>query len=184
MIKLNLIGIKRDVSHQMKKIYLLCLLLLYGFIGFFGEANALAENKNSMLLIEQAYIRATIPGTLHSSSYMEIENKGEKTVTLLSVRSEISPRIEIHQHSMVDGMMRMRKLDSIVLKSKERVKLQPSGLHLMLFDVKKPLKAQQLVELTLNFSDNVSMTMQIPVYSFIQEQAVQKTVPKMHEHHH
>lgn len=168
----------------MKKIYLFCLLLLCSFIGFFGQASPIAEKKNSMLLVEKAYIRATIPGTSISSSYMEIENRGEKAVTLLSVNSDISPRIEIHQHTMADGMMRMRKLDSIDIKSKERVKLQPSGLHLMLFDVKKPLKAQQQVELTLNFSDNVSVTMQMPVYSPIQEKTAQKTVPKTHEHHH
>lgn len=173
----------------MKQTYLFCLLLLYGFIGFSGGVNAgevsqIAEKQNSQVLIEHAYVRATIPGTIHSSAYMEIENKGDKIITLLSAHSDISPRIEIHQHSMIDGMMRMRKVDSIVIKSKERVKLQPSGLHLMLFDVNKPLKAQQLVELTLNFSDNVSATMQIPVYSPIQEQAAQKVVPKMHEHHH
>lgn len=168
----------------MKSHYLFCLLLLCNFICFFGEANPISEKKNSMFLIEKAYIRATIPGTSNSSSYMEIENKAEKTMTLLSVNSDISPRIEIHQHTMVDGMMRMRKLNSIDINPKERVKLQPSGLHLMLFDVKKPLKARQHVELTLNFSDNVSVTMQMPVYSPIQEQAVQEIVPKMHEHHH
>jgi len=168
----------------MKRIYLFCLLLLCSFIGFLGQANPIPEKKSSMLLVEKAYIRATIPGTSISSSYMEIENRGEKAITLLSVNSIISPRIEIHQHTMADGMMRMRKLDSIDIKSKERVKLQPSGLHLMLFDVKKPLKAQQQVELTLNFSDNVSVTMQMPVYSPIQEKTAQKTVPNTHEHHH
>jgi len=168
----------------MKKIYLLCLLSLLCFIGFFGKASPIPEQKNSGLLVEKAYIRATIPGTSISSAYMEIENRGEKAVTLLSVNSDISPRIEIHQHTMVDDMMRMRQLDSIDIKTKGRVKLQPSGLHLMLFDVKKPLKAHQQVELTLNFSDNMSVTMQIPVYSPVQEKAAQKAVPKIHEHHH
>ena len=168
----------------MKKIYLFCLLLLCNFICFSGEANSLQEKQSSMLLIEQAFIRATIPGTSNSSAYMEIENKGEKAITLLSASSDISPRIEIHQHTMVDGMMRMRKLNSIDINPKERVKLQPSGLHLMVFDVKTPLKSQQRVELTLNFSNNESVSIHIPVYSPIQEQAAQKSVPKMHEHHH
>lgn len=168
----------------MKNKYLFCLLLLCNFICFFGEANPISEKQNSIFLIENTYIRATIPGTSNSSIYMEIENKGEKTITLLGADSEISPRIEIHQHTMEGGMMRMRKLNSIDINAKERVKLQPSGLHLMVFDVKKPLKAQQHVELTLNFSKNESITMQIPVYSPIQEQAAQKSGRKMHEHHH
>jgi copper(I)-binding protein len=168
----------------MKNIYLFCLLLLCSFICFFGQANPVSEKQYSTLSVEQAYIRATIPGASNSSAYMVIENTGEKTITLLSASSKVSPRIEIHEHTMADGMMRMRKLNSIDIKPKERVKLQPSGLHLMVFDVKTPLKAQQQVELTLNFSNNESVSVQVPVYSPIQEQAAQKSMPKMHEHHH
>mgnify|MGYP000258704593 CR=1 FL=1 len=168
----------------MKNNYLFSLLLLCNFVCFYGIAGSVSEKKNSKILIEKSYIRATIPGTSISSSYMEIENKGEKTVSLLSASSEISPRIEIHQHTMLDGMMRMRKVDSIAIKPSERVKLQPSGLHLMLFDVKKPLKAQEHVELMLNFSNNKSISVQVPVYSPTQEKTVQKMSSKMHEHHH
>lgn len=168
----------------MKKIYLFCLLLLCNFICFAGDANSTSIKTGSMIIVEQAYIRATIPGTTISSVYMEIENKGDKSISLLSIDSEISTRIEIHQHTMVDGMMRMRRVNAVDIKAKERVKLQPFGLHLMVFDVKTPLKAQQRVELTLNFSNNESVTMQIPVYSPFQEQAAQQSMSKVHEHHH
>lgn len=173
-----------DVWRQMKNNYVFSLLLLCNFVCFFGEANQNPTQKDSTILIEQAYIRATIPGTSISSSYMVIENKGEKTVTLLGADSKISPRIEIHQHAMLDGMMRMRKLGSIEIKPKERVKLQPSGLHLMLFDVKKPLSAHKHIELILNFSNNESVAVQVPVYSPIQEKVAENASSKMHEHHH
>lgn len=137
-----------------------------------------------MIFIEHSYIRATIPGVLIASAYMEIENKGDKTVTLLGVSSKISPQIEIHQHTMVDGIMRMRQLNSIDIKSKERVKLQPSGLHLMLFEVENPLVPQQEVELTLHFSNDMSVITQVPIYSPIQEKSAQKSVTEMHKHHH
>ena len=170
----------------MKNNYLLSLLLLCvfacSFVCFYGVANSIPVHKNSTISVEQAYIRATIPGTSISSSYMVIENKGEKTVTLLGASSTVSPRIEIHQHTMLDGMMRMRKLDSIDIKPKERVKLQPSGLHLMLFDV-KPLNAQEEVELMLNFSNNESVAVQAPVYSPVQEKRAEKSSSEMHHHH-
>ncbi|MBU2924060.1 copper chaperone PCu(A)C [Colwellia sp. 4_MG-2023] len=168
----------------MKNIYLFCLLLVCGLMSFLSAANLIPEDKNSTLVVEQAYIRATIPGTSISSSYMEIENQSDSTVSLLSVSSDISPRIEIHQHIMTDGMMRMRKLDSLAIESKARVKLQPSGLHLMIFDVATPLNPKEQVELTLHFSNNVSVTMEVPVYSPVQEKAAQKTMLKMHKHHH
>ena len=97
----------------MKKLNLFFLLLICCFVSFSGKANSVSEKESSMVEVKQAYIRATIPGTSISSSYMEIENKFAKPVTLLKVTSEISPRIEIHQHTMVDGMMRMRQIDSI-----------------------------------------------------------------------
>lgn len=176
----------------MKSSHLYLLLLLFCTCSFFGIANELSyentrQEQQLLISVEGAYIRSSIPGTTISSSYMIIENKGEKTVTLLGANSKISPRIEIHQHSMSDGMMRMRQLESIDIKAKQRIILQPSGLHLMLFDVKNPLKAQQKVELTLNFSNETSVTIQVPVYSPLQEKRAQKAdahVAIQHMHHH
>ncbi|HCH69128.1 MAG TPA: copper chaperone PCu(A)C [Colwellia sp.] len=167
------------------------LLLLLCTCSFFGMANEVSTEKTglgqkSLISVEQAYIRSSIPGTTITSLYMIIENKGEKTVTLLEANSKISPRIEIHQHSMSDGMMRMRQLDSIEIKARQRIVLQPSGLHLMLFDVKKPLKAQQNVELTLSFFHNPSVTIQVPVLSPLQEKIAQEaysTAQPAHHHH-
>ena len=166
------------------------LLLLFCTCSFFGIANDFSNEKvelgqKSLISVKQAYIRSSIPGTSITSSYMIIENKGEKTVTLLGATSKISPRIEIHQHSMSDGMMRMRQLDSIDIKARQRIVLQPSGLHLMLFDVKKPLKAQQKVKLTLNFSNKQSVAIQVPVYSPLQDKRAQQadsTVQQIHHH--
>jgi len=150
-------------------------------MSFFGLTNTISENNNNSPLITQAYIRATIPGTSISSAYMEIENRSDKPVTLLRITSDILPRIEMHQHTMVNGMMRMGKLESIKIESNSRIKLQPSGLHLMILDLKTPLKPEQQVEFKLHFSDNVSVSVQVPVYSLAQEQ---KTASRMNEHHH
>ena len=168
----------------MKNNYLFYVLLLCNFVSFFGASTPLLAKESPIIVIENPYVRATIPGTSISSSYMEIENKGDKTITLLGASSSVSPRIEIHQHTMHDGMMRMRKLNSIDIKPKERVKLQPSGLHLMLFDVKTPLKAKQNIELTLHFSNEYSIATQVPVYSPTQEKTAQGKEPEMHKHHH
>ncbi|WP_114327539.1 copper chaperone PCu(A)C [Candidatus Colwellia aromaticivorans] len=176
----------------MKNNHLYLLLSLLCTCSFFGIANELSNEKiglgqKLLISVEQAYIRSSIPGTTITSSYMIIENKGEKTVTLLGANSKISSRIEIHQHSMSDGMMRMRQLDSIDIKAKQRIVLQPSGLHLMLFNVKKPLQAQQKVELTLNFSNSPPVTIQVPVYSPLQEKRAQEATANSavkHSHHH
>ena len=175
----------------MKNNYLYLLLLLCT-CSFFGMANELSDEKTTLeqkllISVEQAYIRSSIPGTTITSSYMRIENKGEKAVTLLGASSKISPRIEIHQHTMSDGMMRMRQLDSIDINARQHIVLQPSGLHLMFFDVKPPLQAQQKIELTLNFLNMAPVIIQVPVYSPLQEKRAQDAtaniaVPQPHHH--
>ena len=168
----------------MKNNYLFCLLLLSNLTSFFAEAKNISEKPHSMMLIEQAYIRAVIPGTSISSSYMEIENKSEEAITLLGATSLVSPRIEIHQHTMLDGMMRMRKVEGIVIKPKKRIKLQPSGLHLMVFDVNNTLNSQEQINITLHFSNNESVVVPVSVYSPTQERAAQEATSNMHKHHH
>jgi len=68
-------------------------------------------------------------------------------VTLLGASSKILSRIEIHQHSMPEGIMRMRQLDAIVIKAKQRIVLPSSGLHLMLFEIKAPYKYSKKLNL-------------------------------------
>jgi len=119
------------------------------------------------------FVRESIPGTTISSAYMTLKNNSEKSVTLVGASSEISARIEIHEHSMSDGMMSMRQLDSIVINSKDTVILQPSGLHLMIFDIKAPLKHGDLITLTLHFLSHPDVEVQLPVQSI-----------KRKQHHH
>ncbi|MCW8832393.1 MAG: copper chaperone PCu(A)C [Colwellia sp.] len=167
----------------MKNHHLFLLLLLCSQISF----TCFAQAQQGEITVEQAYLRASIPGSNVSSAYMIIANNSEKAVTLLGATSSISPRVEIHQHTMVGGLMRMRKTDAIIIKANERVILQPSGLHLMLFDVKKPLQSQHKVELTLRFSDKKSVSLQVPVYSPKQEKLAQEAngqLSTMQHHHH
>lgn len=170
----------------MKGSHLFLLFLLFSVISFNNFAQAKQPLTPAKISVEKAYARATIPGTSISSAYMIIVNNTGKTVTLLGASSKISPRIEIHAHSMENGMMRMRKLDSIIIRANERIILQPSGLHLMLFDVKKPLQSQQDVNLTLHFSAIEPVSLQLPVYNPQQEKAAQNNdaQPSMMQHHH
>ena len=59
-------------------------------------------------------------------------------------------RVEMHSMTMDGGVMRMRALPKIDLPAGQTVKLAPGGLHLMLIDVKQPLKAGDKVPLVLS----------------------------------
>ncbi len=139
---------------------------------------ARAEQAVSRISVDDGYIRATIPGTTVSSAYMTITNNAEKPAILVGASSDVSERIEIHQHVMAQGMMKMRKQDSLTIPENSAVTLQPAGYHLMIFDVKQPLKADEKIFITLHFSDEKDVSVSLPVRSIVDEK------PKSAHHHH
>jgi len=123
-------------------------------------------HATSLINAEDGYIKASIPGSDITAAYMTLNNTGDKAITLQKITSTISDRIEIHEHSMADGMMRMREVAEVVVEAKAQVVLQPSGLHLMIFDLKKQLVEQDLIPLTLTFSNGSKLNIQLPVYRY------------------
>ncbi|TLU64344.1 copper chaperone PCu(A)C [Thalassotalea litorea] len=113
--------------------------------------------------VTDPYMRELIPGTQVTSAYMTIKNSGAKDITFTSVTSVVSEKIEIHEHTMKDGMMQMGKLDSIIIKAGEEVTLQPHGLHLMVFNPTMPVKAGQQVDVVLHFDNEQQTTVTMPV---------------------
>jgi len=132
------------------------------------------------LAIEHGYIRATIPGTNVSSAYMEIKNLSDNNKVLIGASSKVSDRIEIHEHILSEEMMRMRQRESLIVPANDQVTLQPSGYHLMIFNLIQPLKVDDKVELTLHFSKHSDVIVTLPVQSIKRK----KTKDTAHSHHH
>ncbi|ASP48139.1 copper chaperone PCu(A)C [Cognaticolwellia beringensis] len=116
-------------------------------------ANAGYASDNTEILVENGYVRESIPGTSISSAYMTIKNLSAKNIRLIAASSVVSERIEIHQHTMVDGLMRMRQQDYAEVSAHNITEFQPSGYHLMIFDLKHPIKAKENIIITLHFDD-------------------------------
>ena len=116
-------------------------------------ANAGYASDNTEILVENSYARESIPGTSISSAYMTIKNLSAKNIRLIAASSVVSERIEIHQHTMVDGLMRMRQRDYVEVLAQNSTVFQPSGYHLMIFDLKHPIKAKENIIITLHFDD-------------------------------
>ncbi|MBA6263928.1 copper chaperone PCu(A)C [Colwellia sp. Bg11-12] len=161
----------------MNKICLIAIVL--SFTLFDISSNALAVERNSNIIIEAPYVRASIPGTDITSAYMSIENKNNEAIILTGVSGLFADRIEIHQHTMSNGMMKMRQVEQLVVNEQSKVILQPMGYHLMIFNVKKALLPEEEVSLTLHFKQQKDLVITIPVQSIKQE----KPAKKQHHHH-
>jgi copper(I)-binding protein len=146
---------KRDVQRFMRNIispvFSLVLLISSVFVGF-----SFASEK-SEIIVENGYVRESIPGTTISSAYMTLNNSSSKNLRLVAASSSVSERVEIHEHTMTGGLMRMRQRESVEILANDSTIFQPSGFHLMIFDLKQPLKAKENITITLHFDDQSSI---------------------------
>jgi len=83
--------------------------------------------------------------------YVRLYNKSGQPVSLTGIRTPIAKKAEIHTMSMEDGVMRMRRVEALEIPASGHVALEPSGYHIMLFGLKKPLKKGAKFTMTLTF---------------------------------
>ncbi len=129
-----------------------------------GASARADEVKAGDLVISQAWSRATPNGAKIGAGYFTIENKGTVADKLVGVAGEVSDKIELHEMSMNNGVMKMRPVDGgLVIEPGKTVKLGPNGYHLMIMDLKKPLKQGGKVPVTLEFekAGKVAVTLDV-----------------------
>lgn len=104
------------------------------------------------LTVTAPWSRATPKGAKIGAGYLTIQNNGSAPDKLAGVESGVAGKTEIHEMSMTDGVMKMRPVTGgVTIEPGKSVVLGPSGYHLMLMDLKKPLEQGQSFEATLRF---------------------------------
>jgi copper(I)-binding protein len=126
-----------------KKLYFVLTMLVSMLLACSKQAPEINITDN--------WVRATAEGQDVGAAYMTITSASD--TSLVKVESSASDSIEIHSMSMENGIMKMRMLEQLDLKAKTPNKLAPGGFHLMLFDLKNPLKAGETVSFSLHFKN-------------------------------
>jgi copper(I)-binding protein len=104
------------------------------------------------LVITQAWSRATPGGAKVAGGYLTIENKGSAPDRLIGGSSDIAAKVQVHEMATNNGVMTMRPLDSgLTIEPGKTVTLAPGGYHLMMLDLKGPLKRGDKLAVTLEF---------------------------------
>ena len=142
-------------------------LMLAGVAALMVAAAAPAraqEKKAGDLVITQPWSRATPTGAKVAGGYLTIENKGSAPDRLVGGAGDVAGKLEIHEMAMNNGVMTMRPLDKgLTIEPGKTVKLEPGGYHLMLMDLKNPLKQGEKVPLMLEFEKAGKVTLSLDV---------------------
>jgi copper(I)-binding protein len=127
--------------------------------------------------VTSAWARPAVPGQSGTGAFMTIVSRDG--ARLVGVSSPVAGVAELHEMAMENNVMRMRSIPAIDLPPGRAVQLKPGGHHLMLLDLKRPLKAGDKVriELRLETRDGKRLTQPVDV-------EVRQTAPDAGAHKH
>ena len=121
------------------------------------------EEKSEHLTISHPWTRATAPSQKVGAVFMAITTNGATKDRLIGARSPDAEIVEIHGHSMDNGVMRMRPVDGVVIPAEGEAVLEPGGLHIMLINLKAPLLEETVIPLTLEFEKAGTVEIEVVV---------------------
>ena len=111
--------------------------------------SASALSAQDKLTVTGAWVRESVPGRPTTAAYAVVENPGAKEVILVSATSDAAAKVELHE-----------MVKEIKVPAAGKVELKPGGYHVMLFDLKKPLKEGD--EISLTFTTGSGATVKVP----------------------
>ena len=130
---------------------------------------ALAQDASTPVIIgdlqiSAAFSRATLPNAPVGAGYLTILNTGPTDDVLLSAASPVAGVVQLHEMKMEGDVMKMAELpDGIVIPAGSTITLQPSGLHIMLMDLKQPLVEGTSFPVALTFKTAGTVEVQLAV---------------------
>ena len=113
--------------------------------------------------IDGAYARASIPNVPNSAAFFVIKNNSDKDIAITSANSDAAQKNELHTHIKENKMMKMMKIEKLVVPAKSSLELKSGGDHVMLMGLKKELKVGDEINLELSFSDGDKKSIKVPV---------------------
>lgn len=94
-----------------------------------------------------AWVRATVQGQTSSGAFMEL--KSAESAAVVGVETPAAAIVEMHEMKMDGNVMKMRAVPRIDLPAGRTVELKPGGYHVMLMNLKRPLKKGDSVPIKL-----------------------------------
>ena len=147
-------------------------------------ALTLAAAAHAQVTVKEPWVRATVAQQKATGAFMQLT--AAQDVKLVSGSSPVAGVVEIHEMAMDNNVMRMRALASgLPLPAGKTVDLKPGGYHVMLMDLKGPIKEGEAVPLTLVIEGKDGKKQTLEVKATVRPlNAAARSEPGLGGHHH
>ena len=115
--------------------------------------------------VDDPFARASAGAAKVGGVFMTLKNSGPAADALVAAESPVAARAELHTHIREGDIIRMRPVEAIDVPPGGAVSLRPGGQHVMLIDLRQPLKQGETFPLTLTLAKAGKMTIEVPVKS-------------------
>jgi periplasmic copper chaperone A len=139
------------------------MLKVIALIGTFllSLAPLTAQGQTTSIQVDHVWARASTGQT--GAVYMTIANKGPADDRLVSAATPVAGQVQLHTEINDNGIMKMRPVPGIDVKSGGQTTLGPGGFHVMLIGLKQPLKEGESFPLTLTFENAGKLDVSVKV---------------------
>ena len=126
-----------------------------------NSPTAVSAPAKPAVAVKYGWVRATVAGQQSTGAFMSLTARAP--TTLVRVATPAAGIAEIHEMKMDGDIMRMRQLLAVDLPAGQAIELKPGASHVMLMDLKQPMKPGSTVPLVLTFRDAKGVESQLSV---------------------
>ena len=138
-------------------------------IAVFATAAAASVPARGQVDVKSAWVRGTVAAQTTTGAYMTITSA--QGASLVGAQSTAAGTVEVHEMSMDKNVMRMRAVPRLDLPAGKTVELKPGGYHMMLIDLKRPLKKGDSVPLRLKIENKDKTVSTVEVRAEVRDAA-------------
>lgn len=164
-------------------IRLLALSIVCMFLAAaFGE-RAFSKDAQS-LVSDDAWAPPSLDGASVGTAFVTLRNPTDTAITLTNLASDVAQTVELHDHTMENGVMQMRRVESMVIPANSAITMKPGSYHLMLIGLKRPLHDGEVIDIMITPQKGDTMNVNFPVSQARLLEALKSRNSSEHEHHH
>lgn len=154
----------------------LSLMILLGLSTLTASAADKTTTVASKMTVSNPRVRFLPTPT--TGAFFEIANSDSQSHFISKAAFSGASKVELHTHVMDHSgghhghgqghgeMMKMVAVDKIEVPANGKQELKPGSYHIMLIDLKKPLKEGETLSLEVFFEDGSSLNIKAPVQKF------------------